>query len=413
MYNENVAVGDLNGDGLKELIGPTDTHYITALDRNGGQLAGQPDLRRGEGLEPGRRARRPRGRPARLRQLRHRAPAQLRQQRARDRRPGRRRQPRRSWSSGDVYNCGIATPTATCTTCRSSSSATARAGPASGLRLDRDPEPRPGQRPALGGLQRHRERGAERGPRRPRRRRPPRDPLSLLRRQAARLLARQDRARQLALRRPRRRAFRFASEPAGGRPRRRRPGRGDLHLVAPEGRRAGRPAPRARLPGATRSTRSTCRPPSPPAAGTGGSARRPSPTSTRDPDLELVVGTAHSGVVAYDLPGTAGARVLWGTGRGSYRRTALAPPLPPPAHPAPARVAPLLRRGHAGDAHAPATSTGTGGPTSSPSPARTPWRWGTSTSRSRTARSSWTRAGRRAARTSGTTGSRSTPRSRW
>ena len=39
-----------------------------------------------------------------------------------------------------------------------------------------------------------------------------------------------------------------------------------------------------------------------------------------DPDLEVVVQTAFSGVVAYDLPGTAGARVLWGTGRGSVRR---------------------------------------------------------------------------------------------
>ncbi|HEY8060417.1 MAG TPA: Calx-beta domain-containing protein, partial [Acidimicrobiales bacterium] len=40
-----------------------------------------------------------------------------------------------------------------------------------------------------------------------------------------------------------------------------------------------------------------------------------------DPDLEVVVGTIASGVVAYDLPGTANARILWGTGRGSYRRT--------------------------------------------------------------------------------------------
>ena len=38
MYNENVAVADMNGDGLKEVFGPTDTHYITALDRNGNQL---------------------------------------------------------------------------------------------------------------------------------------------------------------------------------------------------------------------------------------------------------------------------------------------------------------------------------------------------------------------------------------
>ena len=38
MYNENVAVADLNGDGFKEVFGPTDTHYITALDRGGNQL---------------------------------------------------------------------------------------------------------------------------------------------------------------------------------------------------------------------------------------------------------------------------------------------------------------------------------------------------------------------------------------
>jgi hypothetical protein len=38
MYNENVAVADLNGDGFKEVFGPTDTHYITALDRGGSQL---------------------------------------------------------------------------------------------------------------------------------------------------------------------------------------------------------------------------------------------------------------------------------------------------------------------------------------------------------------------------------------
>jgi uncharacterized repeat protein (TIGR01451 family) len=39
-----------------------------------------------------------------------------------------------------------------------------------------------------------------------------------------------------------------------------------------------------------------------------------------DPDLEVVIETAHSGLVAYDLPGTANARILWGTGRGSYLR---------------------------------------------------------------------------------------------
>lgn len=51
-----------------------------------------------------------------------------------------------------------------------------------------------------------------------------------------------------------------------------------------------------------------------------------------DADLELVVGTVSSGVAVYDLPGTQDARVLWGTGRGSTRRTGTAPgPSGPPA----------------------------------------------------------------------------------
>ncbi len=40
-----------------------------------------------------------------------------------------------------------------------------------------------------------------------------------------------------------------------------------------------------------------------------------------DSDMELVINTAHSGVVAYDLPDTSLARILWGTGRGSYHRS--------------------------------------------------------------------------------------------
>jgi uncharacterized repeat protein (TIGR01451 family) len=40
-----------------------------------------------------------------------------------------------------------------------------------------------------------------------------------------------------------------------------------------------------------------------------------------DAELELVLNTAHSGFVAYDLPGTQNARILWGTGRGNYQRT--------------------------------------------------------------------------------------------
>ncbi len=39
-----------------------------------------------------------------------------------------------------------------------------------------------------------------------------------------------------------------------------------------------------------------------------------------DPEMEVVVGTAHTGLVAFDLPGSSDARVLWGTGRGGYLR---------------------------------------------------------------------------------------------
>ena len=48
-----------------------------------------------------------------------------------------------------------------------------------------------------------------------------------------------------------------------------------------------------------------------------------------DADLELVTGTSHSGVVAYDLPGSENARLLWGTGRGSFLRDGVAPAEPP------------------------------------------------------------------------------------
>jgi hypothetical protein len=39
-----------------------------------------------------------------------------------------------------------------------------------------------------------------------------------------------------------------------------------------------------------------------------------------DPDFEVVVGTAHTGLVAYELPGSSNGRILWGTGRGGYLR---------------------------------------------------------------------------------------------
>ena len=40
-----------------------------------------------------------------------------------------------------------------------------------------------------------------------------------------------------------------------------------------------------------------------------------------DPDLEIIVNTANAGVAAYDLNGSANARVLWGTGRGNFQRS--------------------------------------------------------------------------------------------
>jgi uncharacterized repeat protein (TIGR01451 family) len=49
----------------------------------------------------------------------------------------------------------------------------------------------------------------------------------------------------------------------------------------------------------------------------------PAPTLANidsDSDLEVVIMTAHSGVVAYDLPGSEHATILWGTGRGDYQR---------------------------------------------------------------------------------------------
>lgn len=57
--------------------------------------------------------------------------------------------------------------------------------------------------------------------------------------------------------------------------------------------------------------------------GTSWNGGLPAPTLANidaDADLELVINTAHSGVVAYDLPGTANARIFWGTGRGNYQR---------------------------------------------------------------------------------------------
>lgn len=54
----------------------------------------------------------------------------------------------------------------------------------------------------------------------------------------------------------------------------------------------------------------------------------PAPTLANidhDPDIEVVINTAHSGIVVYDLPGSANARILWATGRGNYQRTGVPP----------------------------------------------------------------------------------------
>jgi hypothetical protein len=58
-----------------------------------------------------------------------------------------------------------------------------------------------------------------------------------------------------------------------------------------------------------------------------------------DPDLEVVVGTSRTGLLAYDLPGTASARILWGTGRANLQRTGALPAIPPTVSIADAAVA--------------------------------------------------------------------------
>jgi hypothetical protein len=43
-------------------------------------------------------------------------------------------------------------------------------------------------------------------------------------------------------------------------------------------------------------------------------------------DVEVLVGTARSGVVAYRIPNTPQAKILWGTARGNFQRTGTPPP---------------------------------------------------------------------------------------
>lgn len=44
-----------------------------------------------------------------------------------------------------------------------------------------------------------------------------------------------------------------------------------------------------------------------------------------DPDLEVISDTAHSGIVAYDIPGTSQAEIHWGTGRENFHRDGYQP----------------------------------------------------------------------------------------
>ena len=87
LWNENVAVADMDGDGFKEVFSPDQRlHYVIGVDRSGNQLSSQPDLRPSNVLERDRRGRGPGGRPPRLGELRRRAPSRFRIERPGDRR---------------------------------------------------------------------------------------------------------------------------------------------------------------------------------------------------------------------------------------------------------------------------------------------------------------------------------------
>lgn len=62
------------------------------------------------------------------------------------------------------------------------------------------------------------------------------------------------------------------------------------------------------------------------------------------PTLSVVIGTAHTGVVAYDLPGTERAAIRWGTGRGGLYRAGMAQGVVTPAPPPPVIPNPKYQR---------------------------------------------------------------------
>jgi hypothetical protein len=63
-----------------------------------------------------------------------------------------------------------------------------------------------------------------------------------------------------------------------------------------------------------------------------------------DPELEVVTGTAHTGLVAYEIPGSHAGRAPWPTGRGNVLRTAPEPGAGAAAFVATAAIALLARQ---------------------------------------------------------------------
>jgi hypothetical protein len=63
-----------------------------------------------------------------------------------------------------------------------------------------------------------------------------------------------------------------------------------------------------------------------------------------DPELEVVTGTAHTGLVAYEIPGSRAGRAPWPTGRGNVMRTAPEPGAAAAAFLATASIARLATR---------------------------------------------------------------------
>ena len=327
-FNENVGVADIDNDGRGEIIGPNDTHYAAAFNDDGsplranaiyGQVGGQNKPWARVGLHVDHAV-----------DLRGYANCGV------EHRPNMANSaPTIADVNGDgtleiiivgnVYNCGTNPYTdlyempfifnADRTRWKDALNDWTVIPLPDGAR--RAPERR---------LQRDRKQRAQSRRRRSGWRWPQRNSVSILRWPRARLLAGQDRARQLAVRghQPAEGFFRFATEPivvdldndgkaevifaswtqnGSNQP-------GKLYIVSWNGQLL-----------------QSIDLPREPSDDRGGSLAAPTIANIdADLDLELVVGTINKGLVAYDIADSAGARILWGTGRGNYQRTGLAPP---------------------------------------------------------------------------------------